>query len=164
MTIGKEWRRATLFCYQDIKMKDDILKVAEEAAESLGFSIYEFHVLMKGENSNVTVKIDSLNGISHESCSSFSSEFCARMEDLDLLPNFTLEVSSPGLNRKLRTPEEFKRFVDGPVKVSYTEDGENRFEMGTLLEATDEYIELLSENKKKVRIDYSNIINANLNY
>ncbi len=164
MSAGREWRRATLFCYQDVAMKDEILKVAEEAAEFLGFSVYEFHVLLKGPSTNISVKIDSPDGISHDKCAEFSDEFCGRMEDLNLLPNFSLEVSSPGLNRKLRTPEEFIRFKDAPVKVSYMEDGEKRFSMGILTDADENRIELLDENKKRVLVEYSNITNANLNY
>ncbi len=145
-------------------MKEKIQRVAEETAESLGLSIYEFHFLFKGENSRVTVKIDSLDGVSHENCAEFSNEFCSRMEYLDILPNFSLEVSSPGLNRRLVSPEDFMRFVDSPVKISFHDGGEKNFFMGTLAAADNGGIKVVSEKKDEFNIDYGSIINANLNF
>ncbi len=145
-------------------MKEKIRKVAEETAEFLGLSVYEFHFLFKGENSRVTVKIDSLEGVSHENCADFSNEFCARMEEQELLPNFSLEVSSPGLNRRLESPDDFHRFLDSPVKISYKCEGEGKFLMGTLSGAHERGVRIISDNNKEFDIEYGNIVNANLNF
>ena len=62
---------------------------------------------------------EQLSGISHEDCAAFSRDFGVLIDVEDLVPGaeYTLEASSPGLNRKLSRPEDFDRFVGCLVKV-----------------------------------------------
>jgi ribosome maturation factor RimP len=63
--------------------------------------------------------IEQLSGVTHEDCSAFSRDFGVLLDVEDLVPGaaYTLEASSPGLDRKLSRPEEFDRFVGCLVKV-----------------------------------------------
>lgn len=65
------------------------------------------------------VAIEQLSGVTHEDCAEFSRDFGVLIDVDDLVPgeSYTLEASSPGLDRKLSTPEEFERFVGCLVKV-----------------------------------------------
>ncbi len=62
---------------------------------------------------------EQLSGITHEDCAGFSRDFGVLLDVEDLVPGdeYTLEASSPGLDRKLTRPEEFERFVGSLVKV-----------------------------------------------
>lgn len=62
---------------------------------------------------------DQLAGVTHEDCSAFSRDFGVLLDVEDLVPGdeYTLEASSPGLDRKLSKPEDFSRFVDCLIKV-----------------------------------------------
>lgn len=60
-----------------------------------------------------------LSGITHEDCAEFSRDFSVLLDVEDLVPGseYTLEASSPGLDRKLTRPEEFERFAGSLVKL-----------------------------------------------
>jgi ribosome maturation factor RimP len=63
--------------------------------------------------------IEQLSGVTHEDCAAFSRDFGVLLDVEDLVPgaSYTLEASSPGLDRKLSRPEDFDRFSGSLVKV-----------------------------------------------
>jgi ribosome maturation factor RimP len=65
------------------------------------------------------LSIEQLSGITHEDCAGFSRDFGVLLDVEDLVPGgeYTLEASSPGLDRKLTKPEEFQRFAGSLIKV-----------------------------------------------
>lgn len=62
---------------------------------------------------------EQLSGVTHDDCTAFSRDFGTLLDVEDLIPGaeYTLEVSSPGLDRKLRTQAEFERFCGSLVKL-----------------------------------------------
>ena len=64
-------------------------------------------------------RLEQLSGITHEDCAVFSRDFGVLLDVEDLVPGaeYTLEASSPGLDRKLTRLEEFQRFSGSLVKV-----------------------------------------------
>jgi ribosome maturation factor RimP len=64
-------------------------------------------------------RVEKLSGVTHEDCAAFSRDFGVLLDVEDLVPGtaYTLEASSPGLDRKLSKPEEFQRFLGSLVKV-----------------------------------------------
>ena len=144
-------------------IKERMLELIEDTAGKLGYLIYESSILYKGENSQIHVKIDSLTGISHSDCERFSRELSARLDAEDALPNYSLEVSSPGLNRLLRNSSEFRRFPGAPVKAVYQEGSERKVVKGTIGEMTDGAV-TISSGKEQVTIVFDSIINAKLDY
>jgi ribosome maturation factor RimP len=73
------------------------------------------------------LSVEQLSGITHEDCASFSRDFGVLLDVEDLVPGgeYTLEASSPGLDRKLTRPEEFERFSGSLVKVQTFEPVRN---------------------------------------
>jgi len=73
------------------------------------------------------MSVEHLSGITHEACAEFSRDFSVLLDMEDLVPGaeYTLEVSSPGLDRKLSKPEEFQRFAGSLVKVQTFEPVRN---------------------------------------
>lgn len=69
------------------------------------------------------VPVESLSGVTHEDCASFAQDFGVLVDVEDLVPGaeYTLEVSSPGLERKLTSAREFERFTGSLVKLQTTE-------------------------------------------
>src|ERR1035437_4315813 len=65
------------------------------------------------------LKVEQLSGIAHEDCTAFSRDFGVLLDVEDLVPGaeYTLEASSPGLDRKLVRPEDYQRFAGSMVKV-----------------------------------------------
>src|ERR1039458_7811244 len=65
------------------------------------------------------LSLEQLSGVTHEDCAAFSRDFGVLLDVEDLVPGaeYTLEASSPGLDRKLSRPEDFERFQGCLVKV-----------------------------------------------
>jgi ribosome maturation factor RimP len=80
---------------------------------------------------------EQLSGITHEDCAEFSRDFGVLLDVEDLVPGaeYTLEASSPGLDRKLTKAEDFQRFKGGLVKIQTFEPiRNNRHWQGRLIE------------------------------
>jgi ribosome maturation factor RimP len=85
-------------------------------------------------------RLEQLSGITHEDCAAFSRDFGVLLDVEDLIPGaeYTLEASSPGLDRKLSRPEEFQRFLGSLVKVQTFEPiRNNRHRQGRLVAGTE---------------------------
>ena len=83
-----------------------------------------------------TLSVEQLSGITHEDCAAFSRDFGVLLDVEDLIPGaeYTLEASSPGLDRKLSKPEGFQRFSGSLVKIQTFEPiHNNRHWQGRLL-------------------------------
>jgi ribosome maturation factor RimP len=74
-----------------------------------------------------TLSPEQLSGITHEDCAEFSRDFGVLLDVEDLIPGseYTLEASSPGLDRKLTKAEEFQRFTGSLVKIQTFEPVRN---------------------------------------
>jgi len=101
------------------------------------------------------LSVNQLSGITHEDCAAFSQDFGVLLDVEDLIPGteYTLEASSPGLDRKLSKPEEFQRFAGCLVKVQTFEAiRNNRHWRGRLQKGAGESITLdlgaLHQNSK----------------
>ena len=73
------------------------------------------------------LKVEQLSGITHEDCAAFSQDFGVLLDVEDLVPGaeYTLEASSPGLDRKLVRPEDYQRFTGSLIKVQTFEPVRN---------------------------------------
>jgi len=83
-----------------------------------------------------SLTVEQLSGVTHENCAAFSRDFGVLLDVEDLVPGgeYTLEASSPGLDRKLSGPEEFERFAGCLVKVQTFEPiRNNRHWQGRLI-------------------------------
>lgn len=146
-----------------VSVKDRIINTVLETAGELGYMVYEASVLIRGENSRVIVKIDHLRGISLQDCEIFSRGLARRLDSMEVLPNYSLEVSSPGLDRKIRNIEEYSRFSGAPVKIVYLDNGMKKAIRGTIGAVQPGSVEIISEEGDRT-IGFSDIVSANLSY
>ncbi len=74
-----------------------------------------------------SLSVEQLSGVTHEDCAAFSRDFGVLLDVEDLIPGgeYTLEASSPGLDRKLSKLEEFQRFAGSLVKIQTFEPVRN---------------------------------------
>jgi ribosome maturation factor RimP len=82
------------------------------------------------------VPVELLSGVTHEDCALFATDFGTLLDVEDVVPGaeYTLEVSSPGLERKLTRAEEFERFRGSLVKVkTFSPVNESRVWTGRLM-------------------------------
>ena len=110
------------------------------------------------------LNLEQLSGITHDDCAAFSRDFAVLLDVEDLVPGgeYTLEASSPGLDRRLTRPEEFRRFSGNLVKVQTFEPvRNNRHWQGRLAAAQGETIQLdlsaLTQNSKSRKAGVSTV-------
>jgi ribosome maturation factor RimP len=120
------------------------LKAAIEA-EAAGDAIKDLPERFVKEAREGTLSLEQFSGITHEDCAAFSRDFGVLLDVEDLVPGaeYTLEASSPGLDRKLTRPEDFERFLGSLVKVQTFEPvRNNRHWQGRMTAADRENITL----------------------
>jgi ribosome maturation factor RimP len=110
------------------------------------------------------LSVEQLSGVTHEDCAAFSRDFGVLLDVEDLVPGseYTLEASSPGLDRKLTKPEEFRRFAGCLVKVQTFEPvRNNRQWRGRLLAGDGQSITLdlaaVHQNSKSRKVGVSTV-------
>jgi len=121
---------------------DELAKLLEPTVERLGYELVDLEVRLGGKGGLVRVFIDKSEGIDLEDCETVSRAVSALLDVEDPVPgNYNLEVSSPGLDRKLTKVEHFQRFAGETVKVQMRLpiEGRRRFR-GTLVSSDDENI------------------------
>lgn len=98
--------------------KEQMKRIIEPAVEQLGFELADLEVKTGGRDSVLRIFIDAEKGIDIEDCELVSRQVSAILDVEDPLPgHYTLEVSSPGLDRTLTKPAHFQRFVGEEVRV-----------------------------------------------
>ena len=102
------------------KIVEKVQEALEPIVTELGYDIVEVEYAKKVDGYNLTVFIDSKNGISLDDCERVHK---AIDEPLDVLDptngeSYTLNVSSPGLDRPLKTDKDFERNLGVMVEVS----------------------------------------------
>ncbi len=142
--------------------KDLINKLAEKAALRCGVDIYSIVVQLRKRNTKIDVRIDNGSVVSHNDCVDYSRALESLLDEAEIT-DYTLEISSPGLKRELRTIEECVRFTGAPVKIVYDNGGSHSVVKG-LLTAVENGVLTLKEKKKNYSIDYNRVTKANLDY
>ena len=98
--------------------RDRIRQVAAQVIESLGYELVECELKGGGKHSVLRVFIDKPGGVTHRDCGLVSEQLGTVLDVEDLIPfSYTLEVSSPGLDRKLVKDSDYTRFEGKLVKV-----------------------------------------------
>jgi ribosome maturation factor RimP len=143
---------------------DKIRAVAERVANSEGLTLVDLE--LKGGRSNLLLRvfIDKPEGISHADCQLVSEQLSAILDVEDPFPGrYMLEVSSPGLDRKLSKPEDFTYFVGRLARIVLQEaiEGQKVFE-GRLAGFEDGRVRLDLGKRGLQELEITNIRKAQL--
>ena len=121
---------------------DELANLLGPTVERLGYELADLEARLGGKGGLIRVFIDKPEGIDLDDCEKVSRAVSALLDVEDPVPgNYNLEVSSPGLDRKLTKVEHFQRFEGETVKVSmrFPIEGRRLFR-GTLVSSSDENI------------------------
>ena len=135
----------------------------EPEVERLGFELVDVEVSVDGSNGVLRVFIDSDDGITLENCAAVSRQVSALLDVEDPIPGeYNLEVSSPGINRRLVKSTHFERFAGSRVKVKLKRlvDGRRNFK-GKLLGFEEPNV-LVKEGKETFAIPLQEIDSARI--
>jgi ribosome maturation factor RimP len=97
--------------------RDRLRQLVTDSVEGLGYELVELELKGGGKNSVLRIFIDKPEGISHKDCALISEQVGTVLDVEDLIPfSYTLEVSSPGLDRKLVKESDYTR-LEIPLEV-----------------------------------------------
>src|SRR5580658_7517257 len=132
-----------------------IEEIAERVAGSEGIEVVEVEVKGGGKNQFVRISIDKPEGVSHADCENVSQQVGTILDVENVVPgHYTLEVSSPGVERKLLKPHDFERFQGKKAKVTLREPVENQAHWEGVLAGFADGIISLDANGRQIRLPF----------
>jgi len=144
---------------------DALVAAVEPVLAELGLDLYDLEVAGRGATQTLRVMIDRESGIDLDAITA-ATEAISPILDHDpaatslLRASYTLEVTSPGLERPLRTPTHFRRAVGSTVsvKTGFGPDALRRH--GILATADDTGFDLEADDGERERVAYSDVVQA----
>ena len=131
------------------KLLEEVRQVIEPLLQSQGFELVDLEYQREPQGWILRIYLDREGGVTLDDCADVSGEIGAVLEVKDVIPNpYVLEVSSPGLTRPLKKPEDFNKFSNRLVKIKLYEplEGRKNFK-GTLLGLGGEKVRLEVEGR-----------------
>lgn len=140
-----------------------IEEILEKDIKSLGCDIWGIEVNGRPTHQTLRVYIDKESGISIEDCEIVSNHIGNVLNaENDIPDDYSLEVSSPGLDRKIFKTSQYSQFLEQKIKVKFVDEN-NKFitKRGKLLEVLEDMI-ILDCEKINLNIPFNSIKKANL--
>lgn len=118
--------------------------------ESLGYQCWGVEFISQGKHSLLRVYIDHADGIGVADCEKVSKQVSAILDVEDPIPyEYTLEVSSPGMDRPLFTLEQYQQFIGEQLKIKLRSAFEGRRNFNGILQGIeDQQIVLRVDNQE----------------
>lgn len=133
-------------------LRDTLVALVRPVVEELGYELWELEYAPGQGDGLLRLYIDSAAGITVDDCEQVSRAVSEVLDEADPVPgHYTLEVSSPGFERTLRTAGQFARFVGENVYVELAQplEGRRRYK-GPLLAADSETVEVEVDGRRRV--------------
>jgi ribosome maturation factor RimP len=125
---------------------EELRPYIEQALEQLQIDLVELAIHGYGNRTIVRVLVDEMGGIRIGRVTEASRAIADVLDQKDLIPNrYTLEVSSPGVDRPLKTARDFLRHVGRKVKVTYKQQDQSISETGTIASVEGSTLQLSTE-------------------
>jgi ribosome maturation factor RimP len=158
---------------------DRIRQIIDRVVSSSGLELVDVELRGGGKSRMLRIFIDKPGGVTHEDCANVSRELGTILDVEDAVPggSYLLEVSSPGLDRKLSRPADFERFAGSRIRLTTRDlvNGSRHFE-GKLEGLHDGRIALTlggaepatkskklpAQPEQRIEVDLSNVEKANL--
>jgi len=142
------------------KVKELVLPILEEK----GLKLVDIE-MNKGKRPVLRVYIYNPEGTSIDDCEWVSKRLGALLDVEDLIPtSYTLEISSPGLDRKLKNKEEFNIFKGRDIVIKTKEPIEEKKVFRGVLEGLEDDNVILNQDENKIKIPIENISQAKLEF
>ena len=146
---------------------EKVQEIVERVAADAALEVVDVQLLGGGGSRLLRIFIDKPEGVTHADCEYISLHVGTILDVEDIIPGgrYTLEVSSPGLERKLARPREFERFVGHKVKVVLRQPVENqRTWVGALRNFAEGIITLEPSPGKSIQFPLELVERANLKF
>lgn len=141
-----------------------IRELADTAVKEKGMELVHVAVAGSVQNPTIRIYIDKPGGVALDDCAAISQAMDQDLDADDFIPTaYTLEVSSPGIERGLYSISDFERFKGHKVKVRLKKalEGQRNF-VGVIKEIRESEITLGDEPNDDIKFDYDQVAAANL--
>jgi ribosome maturation factor RimP len=156
-----------LFATMREAMASRIEEIAQRVTESEGMELVEVEIKGGGNQRFVRISIDKPAGVTHADCELVSLQVGTILDVEDVVPGgrYTLEVSSPGVERKLLKPGDYQRFQGKKAAVKLRDEIEGRrLWEGTLAGFEEGSVALEVEPGKTIRFPFEQVQKAHLKF
>jgi len=141
----------------------ELNEIIEPLVESLGYEFVGLEYNPNPKHAVLRVYIDCERGITIEDCENVSRETAALLDVRDPIKgHYNLEISSPGLDRPLFTPEHFSQFSGSEVKISLYAPQDGRRKLKGRIRGLHGDAVSIEQDGEEVRLAFDNIAKARL--
>jgi len=138
--------------------------VAERVASGSGVALWDVAFEREAGRETLRVAVDRKGGIDSDGLSRFAAELSRELDASEAVPGderYWLEVTSPGAERRLATPEQFRICSGRHVRLTF-HDGRQPVEQAVIVSADDEAVEVDVPGDGPVRVSFVDIAQARL--
>ena len=146
---------------------DRITELGERVLAGMPIEIVEVQLRGAGKSRLLRIYIDKPGGVTHGDCELVSERLGSLLDETETIPgdSYTLEVSSPGVERKLSRPRDFERVVGQKIKVALRQpiDGQTWWE-GQLQQLSDGVLAIQPASGQVLQVPLEQVQKANLKF
>lgn len=135
------------------KVSEQVHSLVEPIASELGLEILEVTYEKRFDGMNLTVVIDKDGGVTIDDCEKLHRAIDGPLDELDPIEeSYTLNVSSPGLDRPLKVERDYKRNLNKKILIKLYKplNGKKTYE-GILVEYDSDSFSILTENNESIQ-------------
>ncbi len=144
---------------------EQIVELLEQPIEQAGYELWDIEYQKEGDAWFLRLFIDHPQGITLDDCVKVNSVVDSILEVKDFIPQeYTLEVSSPGIFRSLKTTKHFIQSIGTTVQVKLFQavSGHKKKIVGQLVSANAEEFVILLENQEQIVLSYQQVAKAQI--
>ena len=140
------------------KIEEKVEQLVKDPIEKLGYSLYDVEYVKEGPEYYLRIYIDKESGIDLNDCEKISNEINEILDKADYIKEqYYLEVSSPGIERKLRKDKHLEQNISKNVEIKlFKKDNNGKKEYTGKLKAFNQE-EIIIETDKEIAIERKNI-------
>ena len=140
------------------KIEEKVEQLVKDPIEKLGYSLYDVEYVKEGPEYYLRIYIDKESGIDLNDCEKVSNEINEILDKADYIKEqYYLEVSSPGIERKLRKDKHLEQNISKNVEIKlFKKDNNGKKEYTGKLKAFNQE-EIIIETDKEITIERKNI-------
>jgi ribosome maturation factor RimP len=145
------------------RIADRVRALTEEVIAGTSYFLVDVEVRGHKGTRVVEVYIDSAEEFGHDDIAVVSKELGFLLDVEDVLDgSYKLEVSSPGIKRPLKLPQQYQKNVGRTLRVRYESEGNEEIVVGDLTDANDTEVELELPSGKRLQLSYNTITQARI--
>lgn len=147
-------------------IEEKVESLIKRKIEETGYKLYDVEYVKEGKNYFLRIYIDNEKGIDLNDCEKVNNEIIEMLDEADYIKDaYFLEISSPGIERKLRKEEHLEQNLEQKVSIKLfkkDENGNKQYE--GILKSYDKENIIIVENTKEIKIERKNISVINTVY